>query len=84
MLLDAVKDFLMVELVGDEDPNDDGVTVFEEQYEVGVHDVEREVERPHRVEDRMSNVEDDCVHSGVEENRPEVVTNASNVDQEVD
>lgn len=41
----------MIQLMRNEDPDDDRVHVLQKQNEMRVHDVEAEVERPHRVED---------------------------------
>jgi hypothetical protein len=51
---------------------------------MSVHNTEGEVEGPHFVEDRVTDIENDCVHAWVEENRPEVAFDVSDVDEIVD
>lgn len=55
-ILDTVKYFLAKKLVRNKNPDDDSVAVLQEKNEMRVHDIKREVERPHLVEDGVTNI----------------------------
>ena len=83
VILDVVEHFLVIKFMSDENPDDDSVAVLKKQNEMRVHDVEREVKRPHFMEHWVPDVQNYWVQARIEKNCPEIVADVIHVNHKV-